>query len=98
MRSTASAQSKHAQTQLYNHLSMNSGQGKNYQITYIENYQPRQHRVVDTQNQGIKIINASISYETELDSKINLPISSRIITRDIYLSQVCEVLDLVIVE
>lgn len=74
---------------------MNSGQGKNYQITYIENYQPRQHRVVDTQNQGIKIINASISYETELDSKINLPISSRIITRDIYLSQVCEVLDLV---
>lgn len=106
---------------------MDAGQGKNYQITYIK-----------TPDQDIKIINASISYETELDPeiplrkyirswereqqikfadaypeldpdeildtlgvnvhkawKINLPISSRIITRDIYLSQACEVLDLV---
>lgn len=72
---------------------MNSGQGKNYQITYIENYQPRQHRVVDTQNQGIKIINASISYTMEKEDGIIY--KENRVTEDIYLSQVCEVLDLV---
>jgi len=72
---------------------MNSGQGKNYQITYIKNYQPRQHRVVDTQNQGIKIINASISYTMEKEDGIIYKEGR--VTEDIYLSQVCEVLDLV---
>ena len=68
---------------------------KNYQIIYIENYQPRQHRVVDTQNQGIKIINASISYPTNNTEDTLFELSPREITKDIYLSQVCEVLDLV---
>jgi hypothetical protein len=74
---------------------IDSTQGKNYQIIYIENYQPRQHRVVDTQNQGIKIINASISYPTNNTEDTLFELSPREITKDIYLSQVCEVLDLV---